>query len=91
MRNVTSAPSGIKLFNRVSSVETRFLKSFSFQSKTLRSLESKTSDILKSKDVVFNIRRKLILKSDVRSASSCNQSVRDAMIIDTTVLIMISI
>ena len=62
MRNVTSAPSGIKLFNRVSSVETRFLKSFSFQSKTLRSLESKTSDILKSKDVVFNIRRKLILK-----------------------------
>ena len=77
--------SGIKLFNRASSVETRFHKSFSFQSK------SKTSNILKCKDGVFNIRRKLILKSDVRSPSLYSQSVWDTMIIDTTVLIMISI
>ena len=64
--------------------ETRFHMRDSFQSTISRSLSQKKSDVLKYKDEVFNIRGKLIWQSDIRSPSSCSQSVWDAMIIDAT-------
>ena len=47
--------------------------------------------MLKWKDGVFKIQGKLIWQSDIRLPPLCSQSVRDAIIIDATGSILISI
>ena len=65
--------------------ECQFLKQY------IEEPEPKISDVLKCKGGVFNIRGKSIWQSDIRSPSSCSQSVLDAMVIYITASIGISI
>ena len=78
-------------FNRDSSVENTSSHECKFSKQDIKECESKISDVLKCKDGIFNIRGKLIWQSDIRSPSSCSQSVRDAVITDATGSIAISI
>ena len=90
LRNIATAPSGMKFFNHASSIENTFSHECQFSKQDIKESESKISDVLKCKDGVFNIRGKLILQSDIRLPSSCSQSVRDAIVIDVTGSISIS-
>ena len=91
LRNIATAPSGMKFFNHASSVENTFSHECQFSKQDIKESESKISDVLKCKDGVFNIRGKLIWQSDIRLPSSCSQSVRDAIVIDVTGSIIIVI
>lgn len=47
-------------------------------------------DVLKCKDEVFSILRKLIRQSCGRLSQSCSQSVQEAIIVDATVSVTVS-
>ena len=81
----------MKFFNRASSVENTFSHECQLLKQDIKESASKISDVLKCKGGVFNIRGKLIWHSDIRSPSSCSQSVRDAIIINATGSVSISI
>ena len=81
----------MKFFNRASNVENTFSYECQFSKQDIKESESKISDVLKCKDGVFNIQGKLIWQSDIRSPSSCSQSVPDAIIVDATDSISVSI
>ena len=81
----------MKFFNRASNVENTFSYECQFSKQDIKESESKISDVLKCKDGVFNIQGKLIWQSDIRSPSSCSQSVPDAIIVDATGSISVSI
>lgn len=92
IRHASVSPSGTIFLNKATSIETAFLHEVSFKYNEMQVNDCMSIiDILGCSDGTFSVKGKLVWKGKIRSPQKCKQSVRDAILCDSTGTIPISI
>ena len=91
-RKASYSPSGMISSNKVTKVDDAFPCECTFsyklsQAKILTSIK----DVLKHDDGTFNVKGRLVFSGEVKSPEKCKQSVKDALLTDSTGTIPLSV